>query len=70
MVLPEYVWDYCFPGDEMGLHWIVLAGKERKTGMIMATTVPQEGGREMFAVDRCLVFIDENGDAKGDTEVE
>eukprot|EP00973_Karenia_brevis_P063696 8853985-Karenia_brevis.AAC.1 len=26
--LPEYVWDYCFPGDEMGYTWTVLVGKE------------------------------------------
>eukprot|EP00973_Karenia_brevis_P032692 4513772-Karenia_brevis.AAC.1 len=37
-VLPEYVWDYCFPGDAMGFKWTVLVGKERRTGMIMATT--------------------------------
>eukprot|EP00973_Karenia_brevis_P006990 947589-Karenia_brevis.AAC.1 len=36
--LPEYVWGYCFPGDENGFKWTVLVGKERKTGMIMATT--------------------------------
>eukprot|EP00973_Karenia_brevis_P084723 11756125-Karenia_brevis.AAC.1 len=43
--LPEYVWDYCFPGDEMGYSWTVLVGKERKTGMIMATTAPHKGRR-------------------------
>eukprot|EP00973_Karenia_brevis_P061897 8609869-Karenia_brevis.AAC.1 len=43
--MPEYCFDYCFPGDECGFKWTVLAGKERKTGMIMATTVPQKGGR-------------------------
>eukprot|EP00973_Karenia_brevis_P009954 1345236-Karenia_brevis.AAC.1 len=32
----------------------------------MATTVPQKGGRGMFAIDKCLDFIDENGDAKVD----
>eukprot|EP00973_Karenia_brevis_P007274 985640-Karenia_brevis.AAC.1 len=32
----------------------------------MATTVPQKGGRGMFAVDKCLDFIDENGDSKMD----
>eukprot|EP00973_Karenia_brevis_P054243 7536560-Karenia_brevis.AAC.1 len=36
--LPEYAWDYFFPGDECGYKWTVLVGKERKTGMIMATT--------------------------------
>eukprot|EP00973_Karenia_brevis_P056090 7800668-Karenia_brevis.AAC.1 len=32
----------------------------------MATTVPQKGGRGMFAIDNCLDFIHENGDAKVD----
>eukprot|EP00973_Karenia_brevis_P018440 2528534-Karenia_brevis.AAC.1 len=32
----------------------------------MATTVPQKGGREMFAIDKCLDFMDENGDSKVD----
>eukprot|EP00973_Karenia_brevis_P059191 8241622-Karenia_brevis.AAC.1 len=32
----------------------------------MATAVPHKGGRGMFAVDRCLDFIDENGHAEGD----
>eukprot|EP00973_Karenia_brevis_P080932 11228097-Karenia_brevis.AAC.1 len=32
----------------------------------MATTVPQKGGRGMFAVDRCIEFIDEVGDSKRD----
>eukprot|EP00973_Karenia_brevis_P054541 7579345-Karenia_brevis.AAC.1 len=32
----------------------------------MATTVPRKGGRGMFALDACLDFIHENGDAKVD----
>eukprot|EP00973_Karenia_brevis_P010102 1367428-Karenia_brevis.AAC.1 len=35
----------------------------------MATTVPQKGGRGMFAVDKCLDFIDENGDSKRDITI-
>eukprot|EP00973_Karenia_brevis_P013280 1803265-Karenia_brevis.AAC.1 len=50
----------------MGYKWTVLVGKERKTGAIMATTVPQKGGRGMFAVDRCRDFIEEVGDSKTD----
>eukprot|EP00973_Karenia_brevis_P043583 6039143-Karenia_brevis.AAC.1 len=40
----------------------------------MAVTVPHKGGRGIFAVDRCMGFIDEVGDSKrdilikGDTE--
>eukprot|EP00973_Karenia_brevis_P035325 4871319-Karenia_brevis.AAC.1 len=34
--------------------------------MVMATIVPQKGGRGFFAIDECLDFIDEDGDAKVD----
>ncbi len=27
--LPEYSWDYCFPGDELGFKWSVVVGKEK-----------------------------------------
>eukprot|EP00973_Karenia_brevis_P004606 630365-Karenia_brevis.AAC.1 len=30
----------------------------------MATTVPQKGGRGMFAIDKCIDFIEEVGDSK------
>eukprot|EP00973_Karenia_brevis_P067979 9456496-Karenia_brevis.AAC.1 len=50
----------------MGYKWTVLVGKERKTGAIMATTVPQKGGRGMFAVDKCIDIIGEVGDSKRD----
>eukprot|EP00973_Karenia_brevis_P039451 5447137-Karenia_brevis.AAC.1 len=32
----------------------------------MTTAVPQKGGREMFAVDKCLDFINETGGSKVD----
>eukprot|EP00973_Karenia_brevis_P080368 11149794-Karenia_brevis.AAC.1 len=32
----------------------------------MATTIPQKGGRGMFAIDKCLDCIHANGDAKVD----
>eukprot|EP00973_Karenia_brevis_P064971 9022824-Karenia_brevis.AAC.1 len=32
----------------------------------MAATAPQNGGRGMFAVDRCMDFIDEAGDSNRD----
>eukprot|EP00973_Karenia_brevis_P056835 7907741-Karenia_brevis.AAC.1 len=50
----------------MGYEWTVLVGKDSKTGAIMATTVPQKGGRRMFVIDRCIDFIDEVGDTKRD----
>eukprot|EP00973_Karenia_brevis_P044184 6121182-Karenia_brevis.AAC.1 len=34
--------------------------------MMIATTVPQKGERGMFAVDRCLDFINANGDSHVD----
>ena len=63
--LPEYSFDYCFPGDEMGFKWVVLVGKERSSGSWMATAVPMKGGTGRFAVDKCGEFIDENGDREG-----
>ena len=63
-LVPEYAWDYCFPGNEMGFHWTVLAGKEREGKSFMASAVPMKGGTGRFAVDKCVEFIDENGDAE------
>jgi len=60
--LPEYSWDYCFPGDELGFKWTVLVGKERLTGNFFATAVPSKGGKGKFDVNRCLEFVDECGD--------
>ena len=65
--LPEYSWDYCFPGDELGFKWTVLVGKERTTGSVMATTVPMKGfGTGKFSIDKCLEFVHENGDSSRD----
>ena len=64
-MLPEYSFDYCFPGDELGYKWTVLVGKERGTKAVMATTVPMKGGTGKFAIDKCLEFLEENGDAEG-----
>ena len=67
--LPEYSWDYCFPGDELGYKWVVLVGRERGSKSIMATTVPMKGGIGAFGRDRCLDFIHENGDRQRDISV-
>ena len=64
--VPEYHWDYCFPGDELGFKWTVLVGKERQTKMFMATAVPTKGGTGKFALDKCLEFVEENGDQEAD----
>ena len=42
--LPEYSFDYCFPGDEFGFKWVVLVGKERGSRSFMATSLPSKGG--------------------------
>ena len=60
--LPEYHFDYCFPGDEMGYKWTVLVGKERMSKSWFATAVPQKGASGRFATDKCIEFIQENGD--------
>ena len=66
-VLPEYSFEYCFPGDELGYKWTVLAGKERGSKSWMAEAVLVKGvGSGRFIVDRCLDFIKENGDAERD----
>ena len=68
-VLPEYSWDYCFPGDEMGYKWTVLVGRERRTKAWMATTIPSKGGMGRFAVDKRVEFIGECGDGERDVIV-
>ena len=51
-LLPEYSWDYCFPGDELGFKWSVLVGKEQGSRSLMATAVPNKGGGSKFVVDK------------------
>ena len=68
--LPEYSWDYCFPGDELGFKWTVLVGRERSSKSVMATALATKGlGTGKFAVDKCLDFIEENGDGNKDVIV-
>ena len=62
-LLPEYSWDYCFPGDELGFKWSVLVGKEKGSRSLMASAVPNKGGGSKFVVDKCMEFIGENGDS-------
>ena len=64
--LPEYSFDYCFPGDEFGYHLTILVGRERATGMTMATVVPEKGSKGKFVADKVLDFIAECGNMKGD----
>ena len=64
--LPEFSFDYCFPGDELGYKLTVLVGRERTTGMSMATVLPSKGSTGKFAVDKALEFIAECGSQSGD----
>ena len=67
--LSEYSFDYCFPGDELGFKWVVLVGKERRMGTWMASAIPDKGGMGHFGRDKCLEFINENGDGQRDVIV-
>ena len=65
-LVPEYSFDFCFPGDELGYKWTILVGKERLSGSFMATALPSKGAHGQFMLDRCLNFIDECGDRTRD----
>ena len=55
--IPEYSFDYAFPGDEFGFKWTVLAGREKLSKSWMATSVPKKGYvEERFAVEKCLEY--------------
>ena len=43
-MLPEYSWDYCFPGDELGFKRTVLVGRERGLKSWLWTAVLMKGG--------------------------
>lgn len=64
--LPEFSFDYCFPGDEFGYRVTILVGRERTTGMTFASTVPEKGSKGKFVADRCLEFFVECGFRTGD----
>ena len=64
--LNEYSFDYCFPGDEFGYRLTVLVGRERTSGMTMATVIPSKGGSGKFMTDRVMKFFEECGDQAGD----
>jgi hypothetical protein len=44
-------------------------GRNRGSKSVMATTVPTKGGSGKFGVDKCLEFIEENGDRDGEIVV-
>jgi hypothetical protein len=64
--LPEFSFDYCFPGDEFGYRLTILVGRERVTGMTFATVVPEKGSKGKFVADKCMEFFAECGCRSGD----
>ena len=60
--LSEYSWDYFFPRDEKGQKITILGGRERRTGMCMATAVPEKGSKGRFVVDKVKEMMEEVGD--------
>ena len=60
----EFSFDYCFPGDQAGAKITVLVGRERVTGMTMASVVPVKGTSGQFAAMRVLEFVRECGAAE------
>ena len=59
--LPEFSFDYCFPGNEFGYKLTVLVGRERTSGITMATIVPGKGSKGKFVADQVWDFIAECG---------
>ena len=57
----EFSFDYCFLGDDGAARMTVLAGRERVTGMMMASAVPAKGTSGQFAVLKVLEFLKQCG---------
>ena len=53
----------------MGYKLTVLVGRERASGMTMATVVPMKGSSGKFAVDKALDLMIECGSGSGDVIV-
>jgi hypothetical protein len=51
--LSEFSFDYGFPGNELGYKLTMLVGRERATGMMMATVVPAKGSKASSWPTRC-----------------
>ena len=46
----------------MGFKWTILIGRERMSKSWFATAVPQKGASGTFSADKCLEFVEENGE--------
>ena len=64
--LAEFSFDYCFPGDDLDHRITILVGRERVTGMTMASTIPSKGSKGKFAADKVIEYFWDCGNGNGD----
>ena len=64
--LAEFSFDYSSPGNELGYKVTILVGRERGTGMTMATVLTTKEPKGKFAADRALEYFQECGNGVGD----
>ena len=64
--LAEFSFDYCFPGDDLDHRITILVGRERSTGMTMASTLPSKGSKGKFAADKVIEYFWDCGNGNGD----
>ena len=64
--LAEFSFDYCFPGDDLDHRITILVGRERSTGMTMASTIPSKGSKGKFAADKVIEYLWDCGNGNGD----
>jgi hypothetical protein len=55
--LAEFSFDYCFPVGDLDHRITILVGRERSTGMTMASTIPSKGSKGKFAADKVLEYF-------------
>ena len=67
--IPEVHIDYCFPKSAGGQGVTILAARERRTRMVMATVVPRKGTEGAFAAKRVISFLAELGISANDIVV-
>ena len=63
--VPEYSFDFAFPGDEFGHKTAVLVGKERMSGLVLAAAIPVKGSEGRYMLDKALEYMAEAGDMEG-----
>ena len=63
--VPEYSFDFAFPGDEFGHKTAVLVGKERMSELVLAAAIPVKGSEGRYMLDKVLDYLVEAGDTEG-----